>query len=42
MLYAMMQAERVPALEYENRELKEKIKESGQLHKLQARNKPFK
>ncbi len=27
MLYAMMQAERVPALEYENRELKEKIKE---------------
>ena len=27
MLYAMMQAERVPVLEEENRELKEKIKE---------------
>ena len=27
MLYAMKQAERVPALEYENRELKKKIKE---------------
>jgi hypothetical protein len=27
MLYAMMQAERVPELEKENRELKEKIKE---------------